>query len=96
MMGGLFGLSDELWSLVVQVFGIGLALIIGARCGNRPLPLATLVTLALAVDVVAQLVIAGEGPGFFVGLIMFPIYFVVAAWIARAIALAVNRKMNRI
>lgn len=83
VMRGLLGQSDSMWSLIIQIIGILLSLVIGFYLQSRSavMPIAL---LGWSVDVVAQMIIAGEGPGAFVGLFAFPIMYWIAIMFGRS------------
>ena len=85
MMKGTLGMSDDLWSLVIQIVGVFFAFRVGLLGGRKRSPLVDAVLLGLAVNVVAQIVVAGGGPGAFAGFIVFPVLFVVVAYIGRMV-----------
>jgi hypothetical protein len=73
------GLSDDAWSLLVQGLGALLALLLGLFwTTERRRPIGEAVVLGLVVNVVAQIVIAGGGPGAFVGFVGLPLMYMLA------------------
>lgn len=84
MMGGRLGYSDDAWSLIVQLAGLGVAFVVGLASLRRS-PVLAAVVLGLIVNVVAQIVIAGGGPGAFVGFFILPLACCVAASLGKGI-----------
>ncbi len=77
--GGRFGISDDVLSLVVQLLGFALAFVLGLMWPRGKSPMAAAVVLGLIVNVVAQILIAGGGPGAFVGFFVLPLLCMLAA-----------------
>lgn len=84
-MHGLFGFPDDLWSIIVQAFGVVIALLIGIRVQKRQSAMMAAIVLGIAIDIVGLMVIAGEGGSAFVGLAGFPIFFCLIALVGRGI-----------
>jgi hypothetical protein len=85
VMRNRFGMSDDRWSLVVQVLGFIAAFLLGLAWTPGRSPTLAAVALGVAVNVVAQIVIAGGGPGAFVGFVALPLFCVVAATVGKAV-----------
>ena len=94
MLRGFCGMSDEQWSLAVQFAGITLAFRLGYR-RRRGFPLATAVLLGIGIDVMAQFVLMGGGPGALVGIVLFPVYCCLAAAVGKCLRLLVDRISGR-
>jgi hypothetical protein len=95
VMGGKLGLPDDTWSLAVQVAGLVTAFFMGLVGGRRRWSVSAAVVLGLGVNVVAQIIIAGGGPGAFVGFVFLPVLFVVAARLGRGVRWVVARRGGR-
>jgi hypothetical protein len=78
VMRNRLGFSDDEWSAIVQAMGALLAFLIGLFWTGRRRPIPEAVVLGLVVNVVAQILIAGGGPGAFVGFFGLPVVYVVA------------------
>jgi hypothetical protein len=90
LLGGALGLSDDMWSLVLQIVGFCIAFLIGLlRNPLRSFGL-TVVVLGLVTNVIAQIFIAGGGPGAFVGFFVIPLYCWIAAWLGRFLRLGLG------
>jgi hypothetical protein len=63
--------------------------------GRRRWSVSAAVVLGLGVNVVAQIIIAGGGPGAFVGFVFLPVLFVVAARLGRGVRWVVARRGGR-
>ena len=87
-MQGLFGWSDGIWSGVVWLIGLVVAMLTGIRWPRRSFPYAAAVVNGLAVDFIGEIVIGGGGPSAFAGLMCFPLYFLVATLIGQRIGRA--------
>jgi hypothetical protein len=85
VMGGRFGISDDVWSLIVQLLGFVIAFVVGLACAPRKSPMVAAVVLGLIVNVVAQILIAGGGPGAFVGFVALPLICMLAAALGKGI-----------
>jgi hypothetical protein len=92
MMGGRLGYSDDAWSLIIQIAGLVIAFFLGAMTGPRRSPLAVAVVLGIVVNVVAQMFIAGGGPGAFVGFFLLPLYCVLAALLGKGVRRLIPKK----
>lgn len=68
--------SAEYGSLAVQITGVAIGFILGTR--NPRFPVAALILLGVATNFVAQILIMGGGEGAFVGMILLPIYCLLA------------------
>jgi len=84
-MHGLFGLSDDWWSLMVQMCGLMIVLVIGLRSPPKRSPMVAAIVLGIVVNVVAQILISGGGPAAFLGFLMYPLLFYVAAVIGKGV-----------
>jgi hypothetical protein len=78
MMHNRLGFSDNEWSAIVQGLGALLAFLIGLLWTGRRRAIPEAVVLGLVVNVVAQVVIAGGGPGAFVGFVGLPLVYLLA------------------
>jgi len=84
MMGGLFGWSDQTWSLAVQVCGLNIAFLIGMK-SQRNVGLFGTIAVGLAANVIGQFYIAGGGPGFVLGIVILPIYCMAGYFLGRGV-----------
>lgn len=91
MMRGLWGLSDQYWSLVIQLAGLVMMFAAGMRVPNRIRRIVLASLSGLAVDIIAQLLIAGGGPEVYVGFVVFPILFSAAAELGRLASFLIGR-----
>jgi hypothetical protein len=66
-------MPNELLSLYAQIVFLAAAFLIGIKSRNKRAAWLG-IPLGIAMDVFCQFVIAGGGPGAFVGLLIFPIY----------------------
>ena len=89
--GARFGISDDMLSLMVQLFGFALAFVVGLASPRGKSPIAVAVVLGLIINVVAQIFIAGRGPGAAVGFIAFPLYCILAAGLGKGLRLLTSR-----
>ncbi len=85
VMSGILGLSDSVWSLIVQIMRAILALLLGISFGRKRTPVAAAIALGLAINIVAMVIIAGEGPGAFAGFLLFPLLFWFNSWIGATV-----------
>jgi hypothetical protein len=85
VMRNRLGFSDDEWSAVLQALGALLAFLIGLAWTGRRRPIPEAVGLGVVVNVVAQIVIAGGGPGAFVGLVVLPLIYIIAAAIGMGV-----------
>jgi hypothetical protein len=89
MGGRRFGISDDMLSLVVQVLGLMFAFVLGLTWRGKSL-MAAAIALGVIVNVVAQMVIAGGGPGAFVGFVVLPVLCMLAAAFGRGVRARVS------
>ena len=81
-------------SLVIQIvsicgaFGLGLSRYRGELTGWS-------VLLGLFADIIGQVFLAGEGPGAFVGLVILPVYCILASHLGRGLRWLVFRKSRQ-
>lgn len=78
----LLGVSGDIWSLVIQLAAMAVSFFIGLRSHDRPL-LRVTVPIGIAANLLGQVVFAGGGPGACAGMVLIPIYCLVAAYIGR-------------
>lgn len=78
-MKGLWGHSDNSWAGMVQLVGFLIALLIGVFSRSKTRLVGLAILGGLIVDLLAQFVIAGDGPAAFVGLFVLPIFFCMLA-----------------
>jgi len=76
------GVSGDIWSLVIQLAAVAVSFIIGLRGYDRPLLHVTL-PIGIAANVLGQIVFAGGGPGACAGMVIIPIFCLIAAYIGR-------------
>lgn len=74
VMGGRFGLSDGLWSLTIQIAGLAVAFLIGLAFDRSIVVIG--VAIGVFVNIVGQMLIAGEGPALLPGFVLFPIIYI--------------------
>jgi hypothetical protein len=92
IMGGRLGLSDEGWSLAVQVCGLLLAFIFGLLFSRRSARLPAAIALGILINIVAQIFLAGGGPGAFVGFLFLPFVFALMAAFGTLVRRGFRRK----
>lgn len=93
-MGATLGLTDDMWSLVGQVIGCIVAFLFGVLCDpNRSLGLMAVI-IGWVTNVVAQVLIAGGGPGAFAGFFILPLFCWFAASLGRLLRLG-SRLLRR-
>jgi len=73
-------------SLMVQVLGAIAAVAFTFMCRRKKWALAVGPVLGLLVNIVAQILIAGGGPGACVGFVVFPVYGLIISWLTLRIA----------
>src|SRR5262249_54958051 len=78
MMREWLGISDDHWSLIMQIAGFVIAFIMGFRSRRRS-PLAAAAFLGFVINMIAQIFIAGGGPGAFVGFAALPLLCILSA-----------------
>jgi hypothetical protein len=83
--GGRFGISDDTLSLIIQLLGFALAFVVGLASPGNKSPMAVAILLGLVVNVVAQIVIAGGGPGALVGFVALPLLCMLAAVLGKGL-----------
>jgi uncharacterized membrane protein len=64
--------AAETLSLVVQLFGLFITVIIAFFCKKKTAVISGIVTMFIA-NIVGQILIAGGGPGAFAGIILLPV-----------------------
>ena len=79
IMRNLFGLSDDDWAGAVILAGLILSFIIGLLILRPQVRTPLVVILAIFVNIVAQIFIAGGGPSAFVGFFILPLVFVLVS-----------------
>jgi hypothetical protein len=84
-LGGGLGISDDAFSLIVELLGLVLAFILGVLWPRGKSPMAAAAVLGLVVNVVAQILIAGGGPGAFVGFVAVPLLCMLAAVLGKGL-----------
>lgn len=89
--GSQLGVSDDVLSLVVQLLGFALAFAVGLVSPRGKSPMAAAVVLGLIANVVAQILIAGGGPGAFVGFITLPLLCMLAAALGKGLRALTSR-----
>lgn len=82
---GAFHMSMESLSLFVQLAGLGMAFLVGLFAPRGQNRVGTAIGIGLVANVVGQLVIAGGGPGAFVGFLMLPVFCIVCLMIGKLI-----------
>ena len=84
-------ITAETCSLLLQLWGLLVTAIIAAktRCKRISIPLS--VVIMVVVNIVGQMIIAGEGPAACLGFIVLPIYGCLVAWIT----VGVSKKFSR-
>jgi hypothetical protein len=85
VMGNRFGILDDVWSLIVQLLGFLVAFVLGVVWRPGKSPMLAAAALGLMVNIVAQILIAGGGPGAFVGFVAFPLLCMLAAAIGKGL-----------
>jgi hypothetical protein len=83
--GSRFGITDDVLSLVVQLLGFALAFVVGLACPRGKSPMAAAIVLGVVVNVGAQILIAGGGPGAFVGFVALPLLCMLAAALGKGL-----------
>lgn len=96
VMRGALGLTDDIWSFVVQIAGMVLCLLIGLLGPIELRLLSVAILIGLIINIVGQIVIAGGGPGAFVGFFALPLWCWLAAGIGRGIRLALRGGLGAI
>jgi hypothetical protein len=86
-------LSDDAWAAMVQLLGLLVALIMGYRSRKSSL-VAIGIAIGLPVDFIAQMVIAGGGPGAFAGLLALPLMYGLTAGVGRLLDRFINRESS--
>jgi hypothetical protein len=79
MMGGKLGLSDDEWSAAIQGIGLVLAFLLGILLGQRSGLMGLAIFLGIVINVVAQVFVAGGGPGAAAGFFVLPLIFMLLA-----------------
>lgn len=89
--GGRLGISDDVLSLLVQLLGFLIAFVVGLVWPRNRSPMPTAVVLGLIVNVVAMILIAGGGPGAFVGFVALPLVCMLAAALGKGLRVFASR-----
>lgn len=89
MMRNLLGLSDGIWSVIVQLTGLCIAFLVGITSRNRGIRSGPLIGLGIVVNIVAMIVIGRGGGGALVGFLFFPLIYCIAAAIGKVIRMIV-------
>jgi hypothetical protein len=82
---GRFGIADDVLSLATQLFGLALAFVLGLAWPRHKSTLPAALAFGLIVNVVAQILIAGGGPGACVGFVALPLLCMVAAALGKSL-----------
>jgi hypothetical protein len=85
VMESRFGISDDLWSLVIQLIGLLIAFVIGLAWVPGKSPMLAAIAVGVIVNVVAQILISGGGPGAFVGFVALPLFYMLAAALGKGV-----------
>ena len=83
--GAPFGIPDDVLSLIVQLIGFAFAFVLGLMWPRAKSPMAAAIVLGLIVNVVAQVLMAGGGPGAFVGFLVLPLFCMLAAALGKGV-----------
>jgi hypothetical protein len=83
--GARLGISDGVLSLVVQLMGFAIAFVVGLVWPREKSPMPAAIVLGLSVNGVAQILIAGGGPGAFVGFVALPLLCMLAAAVGKGL-----------
>jgi len=78
-------------SLMLQILGLIITFVLTFMCSRKKGAIAIGPGLMFVVNFVAQSLIAGEGPGAFVGAFVLPLYGLLVSGIALAIARLLKR-----
>ena len=68
-------------SLIIQLFALVLVVVISCILTRRWVAMTCAVFIMLLTNIVAQIIVAGEGPGACVGFVALPLYGVGASWL---------------
>ena len=82
----MFDGSPESLSLLFQIVGFVAVAVFTFLCRRRRWAIAIGPVFGLAIDIVAQIIIAGGGPGACVGFFVFPLYGLVISWLTLKLA----------
>lgn len=85
MMKGLLGYPDDIWSFIVQLVGFAIAFLVGLLRRSLRSPFRAAIVLGILVNILAQILIAGGGPGAFVGFFLFPVLCYLAILIGKMV-----------
>jgi hypothetical protein len=90
-LGGRFGISDDMLALIIQLLGFAIAFVVGLAGTSRSALTPAAIVIGLAANVVGGIIIAGGGPGAFVGFVAIPLICIVAAFLGKGIHVALVR-----
>ena len=79
------GVSTDVLSLAIQLSGIALSFMLGLARRRRRSPVGAAVAIGVIVNIVAQVLIAGGGPGAFVGFVFLPLACLLAAALGKGL-----------
>lgn len=82
----MFDGSPESLSLLFQIVGFVAVGVFTFLCRRRRWAIAIGPVFGLAIDIIAQIVIAGDGPGACVGFVVFPVFGLVISWLTLKLA----------
>lgn len=74
-------MNNELSSLFLQILGLIIVGLFARHIGRKRQAISFAIIFMFVINFVAQVIIAGEGPGGCVGAIALPLYGVIIAWI---------------
>jgi hypothetical protein len=79
-------ITSETCSLLLQLWGLLVTAIIAAKTRSKSISIPLSVVIMVVVNIVGQMIIAGEGPAACLGFIVLPIYGCVVALIAVSVS----------
>ena len=79
-------ITPETCSLLLQLLGLLVTVIIAAKTRSKRISIPISVVIMVSVNIVGQMIIAGEGPAACLGFILLPFLGSVVAWITVSIS----------
>ncbi len=87
-------MNNELSSLLLQIIGLIIVGLFAWRIKKKRYAIIFGIIFMFIINFVAQVVIAGEGPGAFAGAFILPFYGVIVAWICVSLSLKKENKVK--
>jgi hypothetical protein len=84
-------MSKELYSLYLQILGLIIVALFAWRIKKKREAYSFAICFMFIINLIAQVIIAGEGPGACAGAVVLPLYGVIIAWICVRLS---SRKTN--